>query len=126
MLYISSFVQPVIQKVLAQSTTVTITFSPEQVITWLIIGLIAGLLASMLIRGRRYSFIGSIILGLLGALVGGFSIHDPQNCDALILEWKRHNQVDRCRHFVHWRGHLVDRVWPVLSPSARVVPGDYQ
>lgn len=51
---------------------ITITFVPEQIVTWLIIGLIAGFLAGALIRGRRYGFITSIIVGLIGALVGGF------------------------------------------------------
>ncbi len=49
----------------------TITFVPEQVITWLIIGLIAGFAASVLVRGRRLGTISSIIVGLIGALVGG-------------------------------------------------------
>jgi uncharacterized membrane protein YeaQ/YmgE (transglycosylase-associated protein family) len=51
---------------------VTVTFVPDQIITWIIIGLIAGLLASILVRGGRYGFIGSIVIGLLGALLGGF------------------------------------------------------
>lgn len=51
--------------------TVTIQFQPVQVITWLIIGLIAGYFASLLIRGR-VSAEGSIVIGLLGAVVGGF------------------------------------------------------
>jgi uncharacterized membrane protein YeaQ/YmgE (transglycosylase-associated protein family) len=51
---------------------VTVTFVPEQVITWIIVGLIAGSLAGMLIRGRRFGFVGSVIVGLLGALIGGF------------------------------------------------------
>lgn len=50
---------------------VTITFVPEQIVTWLIIGLIAGLLASVLVRGRRFGLWGSIVVGLLGALIGG-------------------------------------------------------
>lgn len=50
---------------------VTITFVPEQVITWLIIGLIAGFLASVLVRGRRLNTLSSIIIGLVGAVVGG-------------------------------------------------------
>ncbi len=51
---------------------ITITFVPEQVITWLIIGLVAGFLAGALVRGRRFGLITSIIVGLIGALVGGF------------------------------------------------------
>jgi uncharacterized membrane protein YeaQ/YmgE (transglycosylase-associated protein family) len=51
---------------------VTVTFVPEQVLTWIIVGLLAGILASMLIRGRRFGFISSVVVGLLGALIGGF------------------------------------------------------
>lgn len=50
---------------------VTITFVPEQIITWLIIGLIAGFAASVLVRGYAISATASIIVGLIGALVGG-------------------------------------------------------
>lgn len=52
--------------------SVTLIFVPEQVITWLIVGLIAGLLAGLLIRGRGLGFVSSVVLGLLGALLGGF------------------------------------------------------
>lgn len=54
--------------------SVTVTFNPEQVLTWVIIGLIAGLFAGMLIRGQRYGFVSSVVVGLLGALVGGFLV----------------------------------------------------
>jgi uncharacterized membrane protein YeaQ/YmgE (transglycosylase-associated protein family) len=51
---------------------VTVTFVPEQLLTWIIIGLIAGLLAGMLVRGRRYGFVTAVVVGLIGAVVGGF------------------------------------------------------
>ncbi len=51
---------------------VTVTFVPEQVITWLIIGLIAGFAASVVLRGRGRDATTSIIIGLMGAIVGGF------------------------------------------------------
>jgi uncharacterized membrane protein YeaQ/YmgE (transglycosylase-associated protein family) len=50
---------------------VTVTFVPEQIITWLIIGLVAGYLASVLVRGRNLSIGASIIVGLIGAVIGG-------------------------------------------------------
>jgi uncharacterized membrane protein YeaQ/YmgE (transglycosylase-associated protein family) len=50
---------------------VTITFDPINVITWGIIGLVAGVLANWLIRGRT-RLGSSLIIGLIGALVGGF------------------------------------------------------
>ncbi len=54
--------------------SVTINFVPEQVITWVIVGLLAGLAASMLVRGRGLGVVGSVVVGLLGALVGGFLV----------------------------------------------------
>jgi uncharacterized membrane protein YeaQ/YmgE (transglycosylase-associated protein family) len=51
---------------------VTITFVPEQIITWVIIGLIAGFLAALLVRGRGMGTLGNVFVGLIGAVVGGF------------------------------------------------------
>jgi uncharacterized membrane protein YeaQ/YmgE (transglycosylase-associated protein family) len=42
------------------------------IVWWLIVGLIAGALASMVMRGGGYGFVGDIVVGLVGALVGGF------------------------------------------------------
>lgn len=42
------------------------------VIWWLIVGLIAGVLASLVMRGGGYGIIGDIIVGLIGAVIGGF------------------------------------------------------
>lgn len=65
---------------------VTLTFVPEQVVTWLIIGLIAGYLASLLVRGRAGDAQYSILIGLLGAVFGGFlfSILGLQVSDTLL------------------------------------------
>lgn len=42
------------------------------IISWLILGLVAGLIAGYLMKGGGYGLIGDIILGILGAIVGGF------------------------------------------------------
>jgi uncharacterized membrane protein YeaQ/YmgE (transglycosylase-associated protein family) len=42
------------------------------IIWWLIVGLIAGFLASLVMRGGGYGVVGDIIVGLVGALIGGF------------------------------------------------------
>ena len=52
--------------------SVTLHFVPEQVIAWVIVALIAGLFAGFFIRGRRFGFVSSVVVGLLGALLGGF------------------------------------------------------
>ena len=41
------------------------------ILTWLIVGLVAGVLASM-VAGGGYGLIGDIILGIVGAFIGGW------------------------------------------------------
>lgn len=41
-------------------------------IAWIVVGLIAGWLAGMIMKGRGYGFLGNIVLGVIGALIGGW------------------------------------------------------
>jgi uncharacterized membrane protein YeaQ/YmgE (transglycosylase-associated protein family) len=41
-------------------------------LSWIIVGLIAGWLAGVVMKGSGYGVVGDIILGIIGALVGGF------------------------------------------------------
>lgn len=54
---------------------INISVTGEQIIAWVIVGLVAGLLASVFARGRM-SLAGAVLLGLVGAVVGGFLIFD--------------------------------------------------
>ncbi len=40
-------------------------------LAWLVVGLIAGWLASLVMRGGGYGIIGDIIVGAVGAVIGG-------------------------------------------------------
>ncbi len=42
------------------------------ILIWIIVGLIAGWLAGLVMKGGGYGVLGDIILGIIGALVGGF------------------------------------------------------
>ena len=42
------------------------------ILTWLIVGLVAGLLASFVMGGTGYGIIGDIIIGIIGAFVGSW------------------------------------------------------
>lgn len=42
------------------------------IIAWLVIGVIAGWLAGLVMRGGGYGLIGDLITGVLGALFGGW------------------------------------------------------
>jgi uncharacterized membrane protein YeaQ/YmgE (transglycosylase-associated protein family) len=42
------------------------------ILAWLVVGLIAGWLASVVMRGGGFGLVGDIIVGVVGALIGGF------------------------------------------------------
>jgi uncharacterized membrane protein YeaQ/YmgE (transglycosylase-associated protein family) len=42
------------------------------IIAWIVLGLIAGWLAGQFMRGGGYGIVGDIVLGILGAIVGGW------------------------------------------------------
>lgn len=45
---------------------------PGNLVSWLILGLLAGWLAGVLFRGRGFGCLGNIAVGLVGAVIGGF------------------------------------------------------
>lgn len=49
-----------------------ITLSMSNVLWWLLVGLVAGFLASRVMRGGGYGLIGDIVVGLIGAFIGGW------------------------------------------------------
>jgi uncharacterized membrane protein YeaQ/YmgE (transglycosylase-associated protein family) len=50
------------------------TLDPGGLLVWIIVGLVAGFLASHFVKGGGYGLIGDLIVGLLGAVIGGFLI----------------------------------------------------
>jgi uncharacterized membrane protein YeaQ/YmgE (transglycosylase-associated protein family) len=48
------------------------TLEPGGIIAWLVVGLIAGWLAGVVMKGGGYGIIGDIVIGIVGAFVGGF------------------------------------------------------
>ena len=42
------------------------------ILLWIVLGLVAGFLASMVMRGGGYGLLGDIIVGVVGALLGGW------------------------------------------------------
>jgi len=45
---------------------------PQSLIAWILIGLVAGWLAGTIARGRGYGCLVNIILGMVGAVLGGW------------------------------------------------------
>jgi uncharacterized membrane protein YeaQ/YmgE (transglycosylase-associated protein family) len=42
------------------------------ILMWLVVGLVAGVLASLVMGGTGYGLIGDIVIGIVGAFVGGW------------------------------------------------------
>jgi uncharacterized membrane protein YeaQ/YmgE (transglycosylase-associated protein family) len=57
---------------MALATLVLADLSATDVIWWIVVGLIAGFLASVVMRGGGYGVVGDIIVGIIGALLGGW------------------------------------------------------
>ena len=47
------------------------TLEPGGIIAWLVVGLVAGWLAGVVMKGGGYGVVGDIVIGLIGAFVGG-------------------------------------------------------
>ena len=48
------------------------TLDPGSWISWIIVGLIAGAIASRVVAGRGFGCLADVIVGVAGALIGGF------------------------------------------------------
>lgn len=55
-----------------QERVYTVGVSSRGVLGWIIIGLLAGWLAGHLTRGRGFGCVVDVILGLIGAVIGGW------------------------------------------------------
>jgi uncharacterized membrane protein YeaQ/YmgE (transglycosylase-associated protein family) len=47
---------------------------PGGILAWIVVGLIAGWLTGLIMRRGGYGIIGDLVVGLLGALIGGFLV----------------------------------------------------
>jgi uncharacterized membrane protein YeaQ/YmgE (transglycosylase-associated protein family) len=53
------------------------------ILAWIIVGLIAGWLTGLVMKGTGYGVLGDIIIGIVGALLGGFLAGALFNVDTL-------------------------------------------
>jgi uncharacterized membrane protein YeaQ/YmgE (transglycosylase-associated protein family) len=51
---------------------VSVTFDPGSILVWAVIGLIAGFLASKVMTGHGKGIVADIVVGVIGAIAGGF------------------------------------------------------
>jgi uncharacterized membrane protein YeaQ/YmgE (transglycosylase-associated protein family) len=43
-----------------------------EILAWLIVGLVSGVLASLVVGGTGYGLVGDVVIGIVGAFVGGW------------------------------------------------------
>jgi len=46
--------------------------SAETLVIWLLVGLVAGVLAGMIVKGGGFGVVGDIVIGIIGAFIGGW------------------------------------------------------
>ena len=51
---------------------VELVLDPMGIILWLVVGIVAGWLAGLVMKGGGYGMIGDLIVGVIGGFVGGF------------------------------------------------------
>jgi uncharacterized membrane protein YeaQ/YmgE (transglycosylase-associated protein family) len=49
-----------------------VTLDPGSWLSWIVVGLIAGAIAARVVAGRGFGCIADIVVGVAGALIGGF------------------------------------------------------
>lgn len=50
----------------------SLNLDPGSWISWIIVGLIAGAIASRVVAGRGFGCIADVVVGVAGAIIGGF------------------------------------------------------
>ena len=55
-------------------TFLALQLNPGGVLSWLLIGLVAGALAGRVVRGRGFGCLVDIVVGLAGAFIGGILV----------------------------------------------------
>jgi uncharacterized membrane protein YeaQ/YmgE (transglycosylase-associated protein family) len=62
----------VLGMIVTSGRSIFVEISSHGIIGWVVIGLLAGWLAGTLSRGRGFGCITNVILGLIGAVIGGW------------------------------------------------------
>ena len=52
-------------------TPAVVALNPGGVLAWIVVGLIAGALAGRVVEGRGLGCLGDIVVGIVGAILGG-------------------------------------------------------
>ncbi len=87
----------------------------DQIVVWIIVGGIAGLLADALVKRVRVGLVGAVIVGILGAFIGGGTGWRYSYVDLALLDVERSVAVIRD---ILQRRHVTRRAWVLFFDDA--------
>jgi uncharacterized membrane protein YeaQ/YmgE (transglycosylase-associated protein family) len=64
-----------------------LNLDPGSWVSWIIVGLIAGAIASRVVAGRGFGCIADIVVGVAGAIIGGFLLGALFNAGGTVGFW---------------------------------------
>jgi uncharacterized membrane protein YeaQ/YmgE (transglycosylase-associated protein family) len=65
----------------------TVSLQPGSWLSWILVGLIAGAIAARVVAGRGFGCIADIVVGIAGALIGGFLIGQIFGVNTVVGFW---------------------------------------
>jgi uncharacterized membrane protein YeaQ/YmgE (transglycosylase-associated protein family) len=64
-----------------------VNLQPGSWLSWIIVGLIAGAIAARVVAGRGFGCVADIVVGIAGALIGGFLIGQIFGVNTVVGFW---------------------------------------
>jgi uncharacterized membrane protein YeaQ/YmgE (transglycosylase-associated protein family) len=65
----------------------TVSLQPGSWLSWIVVGLIAGAIAARVVAGRGFGCVADIVVGIAGALIGGFLIGQIFGVNTVVGFW---------------------------------------
>jgi uncharacterized membrane protein YeaQ/YmgE (transglycosylase-associated protein family) len=64
-----------------------VNLQPGSWLSWIVVGLIAGAIAARVVAGRGFGCVADIVVGIAGALIGGFLIGQIFGVNTVVGFW---------------------------------------
>jgi uncharacterized membrane protein YeaQ/YmgE (transglycosylase-associated protein family) len=64
-----------------------VSLQPGSWLSWILVGLIAGAIAARVVAGRGFGCVADIVVGIAGALIGGFLIGQIFGVNTVVGFW---------------------------------------
>jgi uncharacterized membrane protein YeaQ/YmgE (transglycosylase-associated protein family) len=65
----------------------SVSLQPGSWLSWIVVGLIAGAIAARVVAGRGFGCVADIVVGIAGALIGGFLIGQIFGVNTVVGFW---------------------------------------